>query len=299
MKSVLSESPPRHPVGPQPAPQTPGTEEDEDDINFSYADPNDGKLKKLLIRTIERLTGQPRLKRMYFENRHNPRPGETFWQAAVRYLELDLQYDDDALTAVPTTGPLVVVANHPFGVLDGIVLSYLVSLVRPEFKILTNSVLNRAPEIKSHLLPIDFAETREALKTNLQSRAEARAELQRGGTVVAFPGGTVSTAPDIFGPAIDPDWKPFTASLIIKERATVLPVFFGGQNSRLFQLASLISPTLRISLLFKEVTDRIGTAMPITIGTPIPYTELASITDRQELADSLRTRTYALGGRTV
>ena len=262
---------------------------------FSYAAPEDGPLKRLFIQAIEHLTGQPRLKAMYLENRRAPREGESFWAAAIRYLRLRIDCNEDGLAAIPQHGPLVVVANHPFGVLDGIVLSYLISTMRTEFKVLTNSVLYRAPEIRPYLLPVDFAETREAMATNLRTRAEARSLLKAGGTIVIFPGGTVSTSPTLFGKAVDPEWKPFTARLIIESQATVLPVYFRGQNSRLFQIASHLSPTVRLSLLFKEVADRIGSTIPLTIGAPIPFTDLQSIPDRRMLADHLRRLTYALG----
>ena len=87
------------------------------------------------------------------------------------------------------------VSNHPFGVLDGLVICHLVAKVRTDFRVLSNSVLYRAEEIRPFLLPIDFAETKEALKTNLKSRAEAKAHLMAGGCLVIFPAGGVSTTP--------------------------------------------------------------------------------------------------------
>ena len=201
-----------------------------------------------------------------------PRPNENFFQAAVRKLALDVRYDANALAAIPATGPVVVVANHPYGVLDGIVISWLISKVRTDFVVLTNAVLMRAPEINGFILPVDFSETDEAQKTNIASRAAARAQLEKGGVVVVFPAGAVSTAPDKLGlkPAVDWRWQPFVAQLIQRSKAPVVPVWFSGQNSRLFQIASHVSSTLRISLIFHEVRSRIGTALPVVIGAPIP-----------------------------
>ena len=160
---------------------------------------------------------------------------------------------------------MVVVANHPYGVLDGIVISWLVSKVRSDFVVLTNAVLMRAPEVQGFILPIDFSETEEAQRTNLASRAAARAQLEKGGVVVVFPAGAVSTAPDKLGrkPAVDGRWQPFVSQLIQRSKAAVVPIWFGGQNSRLFQIASHVSPTLRISLIFHEVRSRIGTSLPV------------------------------------
>jgi len=234
-----------------------------DEYLFSYATASDPAVKRGLIRLVEKATGQPRLKRLYVQNQLSPRPSESFWQAAVRSLALDVRYDAAALARIPRTGPLVVVANHPYGVLDGIVVSWLVE---------------------------------EARSTNLASRAAARAMLEAGGAVVVFPAGGVSTAPDRLGrkPAVDARWQPFVSQLIQRSKATVAPIWFGGQNSRLFQIASHVSQTLRISLIFHEVKARIGADLPVAVGAPIPFEDIAAIKDRQALADHLRALTYAL-----
>jgi putative hemolysin len=263
---------------------------------FSYATPEDPRLKRFLIRLIERMTGQPYLKWLYDDNRAHPVPGESFWDSAVKRLELKIVANEAALAAWPRTGALVIVSNHPFGVLDGVVISQLVSRVRQDFRVLTNSVLYRAEEIRPFLLPIDFAETDEALKTNLKSRAAAKAHLLAGGCLVIFPAGGVSTTPKLWDKrAIDTEWKTFTARLITQAKAPVAPVFFAGQNSRMFQLASHISMTLRLSLLFKEVHDKIGSEIQVRLGEPIAFDNLPSMSDRHAFMARLREMTYALG----
>jgi putative hemolysin len=263
---------------------------------FSYAAPDDPRLKRFVIRVIERISGQPYLRSLYEDYRTHPVPGETFWDSAIRRLELKLVCDDEKLAAWPKEGPLVVVSNHPFGVLDGVVICHLVSRVRQDFRVLTNSVLYRAEEIRPFLLPIDFAETEEALQTNLKTRIEAKNHLMGGGCLVVFPAGGVSTTPTVWHKrAVDTDWKTFTARLITVAKTPVAPVFFAGQNSRLFQLASHVSMTLRLSLLFKEVHDKIGSEVHVRIGDIISYNRLATISDRRALMDLLKDTTYALG----
>jgi len=263
---------------------------------FSYAAQNDPRLKRLVIRLIERTTGQPYLRWLYEDYQNNPAPNESFWDAAIHRLELNVVCDDEKLALWPKTGPLVLVCNHPFGVLDGLTICHLVAKVRMDFRVLTNSVLYRANEIKPFLLPIDFAETKDALKTNLNSRAEAKAHLMGGGCLVIFPAGGVSTTPTVWHKrAVDADWKTFTARMITQARAPVVPVYFAGQNSRLFQVASHVSMTLRLSLLFKEVHDRIGSEVRVRIGDVVPYDALSSITDRYAFMQRLRDLTYALG----
>ena len=191
---------------------------------------------------------------------------------------------------------MVFVANHPYGVLDGIVTAWLVSKARPDFVVLTHIVLGRAPEAAGFILPVDFSGTAEAERTNLASRAAARAQLAKGGAVVVFPAGAISTAPDALGlqPAVDGRWQPFVSQLIQRSKATVIPIWFAGQNSRLFQIASHVSQTLRLSLIFHEVRARIGATLPVVIGAPIPFASIAEIRDRQALADELRAQVYAL-----
>ena len=263
---------------------------------FSYASADDPRLKRFVIRLIERMSGQPYLRSLYEDFRANPLPGETFWDSAIRRLELKIVCDEDKLALWPKTGPLVVVSNHPFGVLDGVVICQLVSRVRKDFLVLTNSVLYRAEEIRPFLLPVDFAETEEALQTNLKTRAKAKAHLTSGGCLVVFPAGGVSTTPTMWHKrAVDTEWKTLTARLIAQAKAPVAPVYFAGQNSRLFQLASHVSMTLRLSLLFKEVHDKIGSEIHMRLGDVIRYDMLATISDRHAFMDHLKSATYALG----
>lgn len=260
---------------------------------FSYAASDDPWLKRKLIRAIERATGQPHLKRIYDDNRAHPVAGETFFDAAIRRLELRIVANESALARWPKTGPLVVVANHPFGVLDGLIICHLVSKARSDFRVLTNSVLYRAEEIRTFLLPVDFADTQAALQTNLRTRAEAKLHLTKGGCLIVFPAGGVSTTPSLWHKrAVDAEWKTFTGRLISQTHAPVAPVFFAGQNSRLFQLASHLSLTLRLSLLFKEIHDRIGTEVRVRIGDVMALDALPA--DRQAFMQALRERTYAL-----
>lgn len=265
-------------------------------LNFSYAAADDPWLKRFVIQIVERATGQPYIKWLYEDYRAHRETLPIFWDEAIRKLELKVVVNEDGLAALPKTGPLVVVANHPFGVLDGIVISHLVSRVRHDFLVLTNAVLTQAEELRPWLLPIDFAETDEALKTTLESRARAKKHLSNGGCLVVFPAGGVSTTPKLWDKrAVDAPWGTFTGRLISHAKAPVVPLYFAGQNSRLFQVASHISMTLRLSLLFKEIHDRIGSEVHVRVGDVMPFERLATIKGRQEFMDHLRGVTYALG----
>ena len=204
-----------------------------------------------------------------------------------------------ALSSAAGSGPLVVIANHPYGVLDGLAISYLVEKVRGDFMILASAVMMQAPEVQPHLLPIDLSGRPEAKKFNVATRRKALAHLQSGRSLIIFPAGLISTTPDRWGrkPAIDPPWGTFTAQLIRRSGASVLPVFFSGQNGRLFQMVSHVSRALRLALIFHEVKARMGTRLPVTIGETMPHGELASVGDDRALIQELRRRVHALAAK--
>ena len=262
---------------------------------FSYADPNDPIHRKALIRSIEFVSGQPYLYNIYREYQKNPDRWDSFWDGCVDLLQLNVDFDEEKIKKIPSEGPLMIVANHPFGVLDGLVICWLTSKIRSEFKVLTHSLLLRASETKDFLLPIDFSENKNAMVTNLETRKTARKILDGGGTIVVFPGGTVSTTKRFYNKtALDPSWRNFTSRLIKRSKPTILPLHFTGQNSFLFQTASHLSETLRSSLLFHEVKRRVNSKVPVIIGDPISYSDIDENLSNTELSEYLRNVTYKI-----
>ncbi len=264
-------------------------------IRFSYSTAEHSPVQRAVIQTIEKMGGQRKLQKLYFQHQKSVGEGENFFDAAVRLLKLNVKFDEAELAKTPATGPVLFIANHPYGVLDGITLTWLATKVRPDTKVLANDVLCQAPGAMANLLPVAFAPTRAARETNVNSRHQAHAWLREGHAVGIFPGGGVATSEKpLQGQAVDLPWAPFTAKLLSMSKATIVPVFFTGQNSRLFQLASHLSLTLRLSLVFRETTRRIGTNVNVRIGQPVPFSDVAHVTDRNELVMELRRRTYSL-----
>lgn len=265
-------------------------------VIFSYSNDSFPPMKRALIRTIEAASGQRRLKKLYEREIASPLyTDENFFDLAIKALKLDIHYSQAQLGNVPKEGPVLFIANHPFGVLDGITLTWLARLQRPDVKVLAHRALCQVPNAQPNLLPIDFANTSEAQAITLNSRVRAQKHLRNGGAVGIFPGGGVATSlRPLKGPAVDPPWHPFTGKMILGSKATVVPVYFSGQNSRLFQAASHISYTLRLSLMFRETARRRGTRLDIAIGTPIPYETLRSFPDRQAMVSELRRQTFGL-----
>ena len=150
------------------------------------------------------------------------------------------------------------------------------------------------------ILPISFDETREAQALNLETRKVALDYLAQGGCIGIFPGGTVSTALKPFGRPMDPGWRRFTARLIVESGAAVVPVFFEGHNSRLFQIASHLHQTLRMALLVNEFKTRVGAPVRVVIGRPLDRAALAERAgDARSLMDYLRVQSYRLSPRPV
>ena len=263
------------------------------DISYACAARTRGG--RAVIRLLENATGRLSLIRRAAGYEAEIAKGRSFWQVMPDRYGLSLRVVGGALRDIPANGPLVVIANHPFGILDGLMMGHLLDRVRGDFRILANSVFRRAEDLNRVVLPISFDEGREALALNLETRARALDYLGQGGAIGVFPGGTVSTAARPFSRPIDPGWRNFTAKMIARSGATVVPVHFTGQNSRLFQLASHLHPTLRLGLLIKEFRARVDAPVDIVVGRPIAAAELAPFrADPNAMMDALRRRTYAL-----
>lgn len=220
-----------------------------------------------------------------------PEPND-IWKLIFEKLELSYRLKSGEPEEIPDSGPCIIVANHPFGVVDGVVLGHIVKQKREKFKFLVNEVLCREPLLDPYLLPIDFKETKKALLTNLETRKEALACLSRGECIIIFPAGAVSTSPGFFQKAIDLEWKRFVGKLIKKSKAPVIPVYFEGHNSWIFQFASQVSEELRLGVLLHEVTNKIGNTIDISIRKKIPFTEIEGISKIDEILHLLRSRVF-------
>ncbi|MGB5865925.1 MAG: lysophospholipid acyltransferase family protein [Sulfitobacter sp.] len=250
---------------------------------------------KAVIRLMENSTGRMRLMKRARGYQDDLAAGANFFDVMVARYGLTLDIVGGALENIPRDGPLIVIANHPYGILDGLMMGHILSRTRPDFKIMANAVFNRASDLQSNLLPISFEQTRGALALNLATRRKALDYLGAGGAVGVFPGGTVSTASKPFARPMDPDWRSFTARMVAKSNATVVPVYFDGHTSRMFQIASHLHATLRMGLLIKEFRKRVDTPVRMSIGAPLDRSALdARAGDAKAMMDFLRKSTYEL-----
>ncbi len=262
---------------------------------ISYAFGAQTRGGRAVIRVLENTTGRLRLIKRAEGYEQEIAAGRDFFDVMVDRYGLSLDVVGGSLDNIPKTGPLVLVANHPYGILDGLMMGHMLRRTRGDFRILANSVFKRAEEVNRIVLPISFDETKEALQQNIQTRKNALAYLAQGGAIGVFPGGTVATAAKPFSQPLDPKWRSFTARMISKSGATVLPVYFDGHTSRLFQIASHMHNTLRLGLLIKEFKKRVDTPVRVTIGEPIGRDALDPIgNDSKAMMEFLRKATYEL-----
>lgn len=262
--------------------------------DVSYASAARSRLGRIVIHSIENASGRGQLLRRAAGYEEQVALGQDFWRVMLERYGLRLELVGGTFANLPAQGPLVVVANHPFGILDGLVMGHILSAIRPAgFRIMAHRVFRRSDALARVILPIDFSGTREAQQANIATRADAIAHLRGGGAVGIFPGGTVATAAQPLGRPLDPAWRGFTARMIQRTGATVVPIWFDGANSRLFQLASHLSYTLRMALLIREFGARVDTSVRLAIGQPIGPNALPQ-TRATEVMDFLRRKTYEL-----
>jgi len=264
------------------------------DISYAHAAQSRGG--RAVIRALENATGRLSLIRRGAGYRDDVSNGADFWDVMVQRYGLSLEIMGGSLCNIPRDGPLVMVANHPYGILDGLMMGHILSVARQgDFRILAHRVFRKSEDLDRVILPISFDETREALASNLETRKTALDYLGQGGAIGIFPGGTVSTSARAFSRPLDPAWRSFTAKMIAKSGATVVPVYFEGANSRLFQVASHLHANLRVALLIKEFKRRTDEPVKVVIGKAIPSHEIAARgRDPRAMMDFLRASTYAL-----
>ncbi len=221
-----------------------------------------------------------------------------FWSTAVKQINIQINVHADELNNIPPSGPTVIVSNHPFGGIDGIVLGYLVEQKRKDFKLfVTNMLPQNFPEIKEHFLDVELYSKAHQDRTQNSASLQAAIDfVKSGGCLIIFPAGTPSQAKTFFGKAKDLDWRSGASRIIHATQANVVPVFFEGQNSHFFQITGLIfkkTKTIRTLLLGRELLKRFNKPVTVKVGSNIDYKILQDL-DHAETMKRLRARVYML-----
>lgn len=268
-----------------------------DRASLSYASTFEDPWKARMISVMELFTGKLKILRMIrqFEKRGAP-SGQAFWRAALDTMGIDLTTPQSQLDLIPKEGPVIVVANHPHGMVDGMIFADLIGRARPDYRILTRSLLTSIDEVAgSYMIPVPFPHDPDAQRKGVEMRAKAMQHLKDGGVVALFPSGVVAASETWWGPAIEAEWNVFTAKMIRRSGAQVVPIKFPGQNSRAYQIANQVSPMLRQGLLLHEVAHSCNKPQAPIVGAPIPQSEIdAYADDPRGFMEWLRARTLAL-----
>ncbi|MEQ9695861.1 lysophospholipid acyltransferase family protein [Shimia sp. SDUM112013] len=266
---------------------------------LTYANSFDDRWTSFVIKSIEWMTGKFRILRMVnqFEKNNAEYRGQKFWRGALNIMGIELQTPPEQLANIPKEGPVIVVANHPHGMVDGMIFADLIGRVREDYRILTRSVLTGLDEAAtSFMIPVPFPHDPDAQRKMVEMRAKAMEHLANDGVVALFPSGVVMSSDSWFGEPVEREWNVFTAKMIRKSGARVVPIFFPGSNSRAYQIACQISPTLRQGLLLHEIVRSCDKPQAPIIGAPLNDEQMALLekSPRQFMA-WLRQHTLDLG----
>ncbi len=266
------------------------------DFAESLAPESRSRVRSLLKHAAGRLTGVSQLSRIYDRRMADMQPGH-FARFAMRELEVDYTVFGSERDTIPKEGPLVIVANHPYGAIEGLILVDLLTSVRPDVKFMANEMLTQFPELERMMIPVDPFGGKDAARKNVRGLHQSIKWLTLGGALVVFPAGTVGHLQLRLRQVTDPAWSPTIARIIRKTKATVQPIFFPGRNNAAFQAAGLLHPRLRTALLPRQLLNKRGRTLMFHVGKPIVPKRTAQFDDDTDLIRYLRFRTFLMSHR--
>jgi putative hemolysin len=217
--------------------------------------------------------------------------GVEFIDELIKMLEFDIEFDEEQLKKIPKEGPLIIVANHPLGGFDGLLLIKYLSLVRKDVKVLANYLLKKIDAVSEYFMednPFDDSE-----QGTYYGLKEAVTHLNNGGVLCLFPAIDVHTK-DPFGGVTDKVWQFPVVNFIKLARVPVVPVLFQGTNSRLLHLVAKINPALKSARLPSEILRKKHKKIKLRIGSPIKVDEQDTYKDVYQLGRFLRAKTYSM-----
>lgn len=239
------------------------------------------------------------LDRLYQDLRSRDVRQKGFFEEALDVLGVKIKVLEKDLARIPSSGPVIVVCNHPYGGLDGVAMGALLQRLRPDNRLLVNHMLSRIEGIEPHVITVDPFGGEGARQRNLQGMRRSIQWLKSGGLLAVWPAGTVSHFHWRSRQITDPQWAENLAPIIRRTQATVVPIYFPGRNHWFFQLAGCLHPRLRTLLLPGELVRKRGAEIEMRVGRPISATRLNGFGSDRQLMDALRLRTYILQNRYV
>jgi len=244
----------------------------------------------------ERLLGLRRLEHIY-QSVGDRNDGRSFVERALAEMRIGYAVTDEDRARIPRQGPVVVVANHPFGAAEGLVLHAILTAIRPDVRIMANHILGRINEMRDSFILVDPYERQDARRANVRPIRQCIEWLEGGGVLGVFPAGDVAHLDARRMRVRESDWSPTVVRLACRSGATIVPVFFSGRNSTLFQVLGLVHPVLRTLLLPRQLVNKQGKVLDVRIGRPVLPARLQGLGGDEAAAEYLRRRTLMLGRR--
>ncbi|HOP04934.1 MAG TPA: GNAT family N-acyltransferase [Tenuifilaceae bacterium] len=222
--------------------------------------------------------------------------GQEFLDALLKKLEIKYEVNPDEVKRIPKEGPFIIISNHPYGGIDGLILVKIVQEIRNDYKMMANFLLRRIEPIKDYVIPVDPFEGKSQVSGSVTGIKNALLHIKEGKSMGIFPAGEVSTYYNTESPGVaDKQWSESILKFIKKAQVPVIPVYFSGTNSKLFHILGLIHPMLRTIKLPSELFNKKNKIVKLRIGIPITVSEQNEFTDISRYGRFLRLKTYALG----
>ncbi|MCP5489284.1 MAG: lysophospholipid acyltransferase family protein [Verrucomicrobia bacterium] len=264
-------------------------------LTSPFRDPLRSKVFSVVSPALEKVLALDEINQIYIEASTHQRE-QPFPRRVLEEMNVSVDISDQILSRIPARGPVMVVANHPFGGIEGVILGHLLRTVRPDVKLMANFLLQRIPDLREYFIFVDPFGREASAKANLKPLKETIEWLRSGGMLGVFPAGEVSHIDIRKGGIVDPEWSTTIGRIILKTETPVLPVFFHGSNSLMFQLLGTVHPRFRTAMLPHEFVNKRNKAIHLSVGSLIPFKRLNGMND-VEVMNYLRLRTYHLRHR--
>jgi putative hemolysin len=241
---------------------------------------------------VEKVLGLSQMTQKYHEALQQSHSGESFYDTTLQVM--NCKYEVEGMEYIPQEGGVIIVANHPLGGMEGVMLGSLLGRKRNDFRIMANSLLERIPEFRETMIFVNPFGGNDAVKQNLKGLKEAVHWVREGGILGIFPAGEVSHFQPSMGTITDPYWNSNIVRIAKMTNATIIPMFIHGHNSIFFQALGLLHPRLRTALLPREFLRQQHNTISITIGKPIQKHLINSFMSESDCTRYIRQRTYLL-----
>jgi putative hemolysin len=228
-------------------------------------------------------------------SRYEDKDGIEFITGVLNTLEIKYEVDEKDIQNIPDEGAFIAISNHPYGGIDGLIMLKIFAEKRPQFKTMANFLLQKIKNIENFILPVNPFDNIAVSQSSLKGIKQTLEHLKQGNPLGIFPAGEVSSFQSESKQITDKMWKPIVGKLTSKAKVPVVPVYFSGKNSYLFNILGLIHPAFRTAKLTSEMFNKKGTTIKVRIGKPISVKTISQFTNNDQLVRYLRARTYAIG----